>query len=154
MEINKKELASGLVCVGIGLYFCLTAWFALPMGTSRAMGPGYFPAMAGVLLVVIGLLVGVAGVRAPLSAFGPVPWRGLLMISLVPIIFGYLARGLGFLPTLIVCCGVAAFASTRMTLRYAAVLTVGLVILCWFIFVYLLELPIPLIGRWLTQFGG
>ena len=148
MEINKKELAAGAICIGIGLFFFLSAWFGLRMGTSQAMGPGYFPAMAGALLALIGVLVALTGIRAPATGFGPVPWRGIVMISVVPILFGFMARELGFLFSLILCCGVAAFASSRMTLRYAAVMTPLLVLLCWFIFVYLLELPIPLIGRW------
>ena len=151
MELNKRELASGLVCVGIGLFFFLSSWLGLQMGTARAMGPGYFPSMAGALLIGLGVLIAITGVRTTAPAFGVVAWRGLVMILVVPVLFAVLVRGLGLIGTLIVCCFVAAFASRRMSLRYAAIMAPLLALLCWFVFVYLLDIQIQLIGPWVEN---
>ena len=151
-NLNLKEILAGAVFVALGAWFGLEAWFKLPIGTAFSMGPGYFPFVLGGLLVVLGIAVAARGlVAAAGDGLGTFPWRGIVFITAAPIIFGLTARGLGMLLSLFVTTFVAAFASRRMTPLYAVLLAAGLAVFCVGIFIYLMDLPIPVVGRWITD---
>ena len=148
MRVNRKDLAAGAVFVTIGLAFGLNAWFSLRIGAARAMGPGYFPALLGATLVALGLAIGASAVRRSDEAFGPVPWRGLILVTLSIVFFAATVRGLGMAPALGVATFIAALSSGRLTLWDALALSAVLTTLCVLIFLYALQLPYPVIGPW------
>jgi hypothetical protein len=102
--------------------------------------------------MLIGAAIVVQGLREqalPITMHA-VPWRGLVLILIAPILFGVTVRGLGLMPAIAVVALVSAFASRRMGLAMAAAITVLLTLFCVLVFNVGLGLPIRLIGPWLS----
>ena len=69
-----------------------------PFGSTFKMGPGYFPTVLGVLLVLVGLVVTLRGLLQPGTAVGAFAWRQRAA-TLLEYTFAFLAmtvkRGVG-----------------------------------------------------------
>jgi uncharacterized membrane protein YcjF (UPF0283 family) len=153
MTINTKDAAAGALFILFGLGFGMNAYFALDLGTSFRMGPGYFPLLLSGALVVIGLAILIRAIGIPDEAWGHVAWRGMVFILLGPILFGATVQGLGLVPALAIASFVTAFASRRMSPLLAVALTVGLVLFCVAVFSWGLGSPIRLFGPWMQSVG-
>jgi hypothetical protein len=114
------------------------------------MGPGYFPLVLAGILVVLGLVILAQGIGHPTTGQLTVPWRGLVLILTAPVVFGLTVRGLGLVPAIMLVVLISAFASRRMTVPLAAVLTVALTLFCVLVFSFGLGLPLRLFGPWLA----
>lgn len=148
LKNSPKDLGAGAVFVALGLAFALTAR-TYEVGSALRMGPGYFPLVLGGLLVVLGLLiVGKAFIAPETGELGPVPWRAALLLTAAVLFFGFTIRGLGVVPTLLVTVLLAALAGPKMRLLPAVVMSVVLTALSVAIFIYALQLPLPLLGTW------
>ncbi len=150
MIVNTKDFAAGLLFIGLGLYFGLTALFGLDIGTAFRMGPGYFPVMLASLLILLGAVVAIKSIGQPNVPIGNAPWRGLVLILIAPILFGTTVRGIGLAPAVALVVLVSAFASRRMGIVAAIAITVGMTAFCIAVFHYGLGLPIRLVGPWIA----
>ncbi len=78
---NGKDFWAGLMFIGFGLGFVLAS-FNYSMGSAVRMGPGYFPAVLGSLLAILGgllfLRAFVSKIEHPFKAF---PFRTLRMAA-------------------------------------------------------------------------
>lgn len=149
---SQTDFWSGLMFLLVGLGF---AWGATEysFGNSARPGPGYFPFGLGVLLSVLGAVVLFKALTIESEdgdPIGAIAWRPLGVIVGAIALFGWALPHLGMviaLPLLVV---IAAMAGDEFkwleALMTAAVLTVG----SWFIFVWGLNLVIPL---WPTFLG-
>jgi hypothetical protein len=144
-----KDILAGLTFVAFGLAFSVLA-LGYQVGTPVRMGPGFFPLVLGVLLAIIGAVVAVKGFLANEGeAIGIVPWRALGLIVAAVLFFGLTVRGLGLIPSTFFAALMATFASRRTGVVAAVLITVGLTVLCFLIFVLALRLRLPLIGPWI-----
>jgi hypothetical protein len=148
MSINSKDLIAGAIFMAIGAVFAVGAWLDLRLGTAFQMGPGYFPTVIGGILIALGLTIALSAIGSEPSPYGPVSWRGLILITLAPILFGMLVRGLGLVLSLGLVVAISTFASRRMTVPLALALTAGLTLFCIAVFSYGLGLPLRLFGSW------
>lgn len=146
---NPRDFWAGAIYLALAV---TVLWIGrgYTLGSSARMGPGYFPAVLGLLLALFGIVaVARSFVRAgdPITAFA---WRPLLLVLGSVVLFGFLVNGLGALIALPVMIVVAAMASrySRLDATSAAAL-VGIVAFCVLVFVKGLGLPMPLIGSWL-----
>lgn len=154
--MNRKDIAAGLLLLAMGA-FALFAGRGLALTNFDAMGPGYFPRALASLLCVLGALILVNGLRkgrpvAPgLDAgAGAPPWRAIAWISLALLWFGLTVRVLGLGPALGGAVLLACAASPRSHWRSSLLLAVGMVLFSWLVFVYLLRMPVPMLGTWLS----
>jgi len=146
MTVNRSDLGAGAIFIAIGLGFGLMTLSGLDIGTARRMGPGFFPIMLSGILVVLGIAVVIKGIGHKDAQRGPLPWRGLVVLLSVPVIFGLLVRPLGLAPVLLITTFITSFASHRMSLLAAIALSIGLVIFCVAVFNLGLGLPLRLFG--------
>jgi hypothetical protein len=115
------------------------------------MGPGYFPLVLAFVLVLLGAIIIVQAIRVEGEPIEPFAWRGMLFILPAPIFFGLTVRGLGFAPALFLTAFIACFASRKMTVIYAIVLSLLLTAFSIGVFSYGLGLPFERFGPW-TRF--
>ena len=153
MTINTKDASAGALFIVLGLAFGLNAYLSLDLGTTMRMGPGYFPLLLSGLLVILGVAILLRAFGAPNEAWGAFAWRGLLFISVGPILFGALIQGLGLVPALAIIAFVTSFASQRMSLWLAIALSAGLTLFCVAVFSWGLGSPIRLFGSWMRVVG-
>jgi len=167
--LHRHDLLAGAIFIAFAMFFLaqtfgidgFTALFregweaatldaALPIGTARRMGPGFFPLLLSAILFLLGAILFLRGLRiAPDGDIHPMPWRGMLFILGATIFFGVCVRELGLVPTTALSVFAAAYASQRMTLRLAVILSAVLTVFVLAVFHYGLGMPLRLYGPWL-----
>jgi hypothetical protein len=153
---SQKDFWSGLMFVAVGLGF---AWGATnySFGQSARPGPGYFPFGLGLLMAILGGLVLFKSLTVetedgePIGAFA---WRPLLIIIGSIALFGFLLPRLGLFITLPLLVVMSASASDEFKLKEALFNAVILTVGSWAIFIYGLNLTIPLLPTFGAATGG
>ncbi|TKT79063.1 tripartite tricarboxylate transporter TctB family protein [Aquamicrobium sp. LC103] len=147
LSFDRTNLACGLIFIGFGLFFAIQS-LGMQIGTAFRMGPGYFPLVLACILVILGAVIVVGSATAEGEPLGPIAWRGMLLILPAPVFFGLTVRGLGFVPALFCTALIASFASRRMSLAKALVLSALLTAFSVAVFSYGLGLPFQRFGPW------
>jgi len=148
MTSNPKDFWTGLLYI----FFGVSAIFIARdynLGTAFKMGPAYFPTILGALLAVIGAIAVIRSFfvpGAPISAFA---FKGLVLVILSAVVFGFLVRGAGLVLALPLLVFISAYASERFQWRTTLIMAAGLTIFCALVFVKGLGIPLPIIGPWL-----
>ncbi|WJH40992.1 tripartite tricarboxylate transporter TctB family protein [Aliirhizobium terrae] len=147
-SIDKANLICGVLLVLTGIFFAYQS-IELELGTAFRMGPGYFPFILALALILFGAIILIQAFRAAASEpIGPIAWRGIVFILAAPIFFGITVRGLGFVPALFFTGLIGAFASHKMTPLKAVVLAALLTAFSVLVFSYGLGLPFQRFGPW------
>jgi hypothetical protein len=142
---GHKDFGAGVIYIvsGISLFFWSQSY---EIGAATRMGPGYFPALLGIILTALGLAATVKGVRA--TKLDPIPKRKLepLFLILASIVcFGILISRAGLIPATFVCLFIACFRRAiahpfEVFLMFAALSAFNALV-----FVYALGLPVKLV---------
>lgn len=148
VAINKADFAAGLLFMVFGAVFGLQC-LGLEMGTTLRMGPGYFPAVLSVVLLVLGAAIVVSAFGSVGEDIGNYAWRGMVFILVAPVFFGLTVRGLGFVPSIFATTLIAALAGLKLKPLYALGLAIGVTIFCTLVFSVALGLPFRRFGPWL-----
>lgn len=146
---SMKDLLAGLIFIGFGIAFGYTS-LTYDVGTALRMGPGYFPLILAVVILLLGVVIVVqAFVAGPDEIpLGRVPWLGLILLVGGLVFFGATVRGLGLAPSLFVTVFTSAFASQRTGFLGALALAAALTFICTAIFIWALGMPLAVIGPW------
>ena len=148
---DRKNIGAGLIFILIALFFGVDSLTNLRLGTASDMGPGFFPLLVAVVLLLLGLaILGQAFAKVP-SRLGTIPWRALPPILFAPVAFGLLVRPLGLGPALFLSLVISFAASRKAGWGLALGLSAGLAVFCLLVFVYGLGLPISALG---SALGG
>jgi uncharacterized membrane protein len=131
---------------GIGFYMALD----YPFGTTQRMGPGYFPRVLALILMVFGVYVLFRGLKVAERVKGVWGWRALACITAALIVFGWTMDRLGFIPALVAMFFVSAYAGHEFRWKEVVILTALMVPFAIGVFIYALGLPYPL----MVGFGG
>jgi hypothetical protein len=146
---SVRDLLSGLVFILFGLAFAYAS-LGYELGTALRMGPGLFPLVLAGILVALGAGVIVKGLRESGAVdLGPIPWRGLVLISVALGFFAVTVRGLGLGPALFVTTTMSALASRSNGPVFALAVGASMTAFCYLIFVRGLGLTVPFLGSWL-----
>lgn len=133
-----------------GLFFtlfgALTAALSLQynLGTIAAMGPGLFPLILGTLLAGIGLVIFVKGLLFGGEETRSLPLWPVILITASLLVFAFLVLTVGLAVAVPAQVFIALRASQHFTLKRAIALSLGLLIFCYVVFVYLLGIPVPM----------
>lgn len=143
---SQRDFWSGLMFVAVGLAF---AWGATnySFGSSARPGPGYFPFGLGILLAILGGLVLFSALTIETEDGDPVgkfAWKPLGFIVGTVAIFGWALPHLGMFVALPVLVIVAALAGDEFHWGEAIGNAIVLTLASWVIFIYGLNLTIPL----------
>ncbi|HTN97694.1 MAG TPA: tripartite tricarboxylate transporter TctB family protein [Nordella sp.] len=148
IRIDSTNGLCAALFIACGLFFAYHS-LIMDIGTAFRMGPGYFPLLLAVLLVLLGIVVLVQATRVQGEPMGPLAWRGMLLILPSPIFFGLTVRGLGFVPAVFLAAFIASFASVRMKPLPAVILSAGVTLFSYLVFSKGLSLPFRAFGPWL-----
>jgi putative tricarboxylic transport membrane protein len=147
MQIRSpKDLCAGLLFIAVGL-FTVVAARGYPMGTAVRMGPGYFPAILGAVLAVLGVIVAARGLWTAGGTVAPPQLRPLLLVLASVVAFAVLVHSAGLVVATLALVLVSALGGWEFRLGEVAVLAAVLVALAIVVFVYGLGLPMPLWPR-------
>ncbi len=138
-----------------GLLFILVAVIGLwasrnyPVGTTTRMGTGYVPRLLCWILLTLGVLIAVQGLRT--SGFiqlGRPIWRAIVFVPLSLLVFAFLIGPFGVVIATVALVVVGALAGRESRPLEVAAAAVILVVLTLAIFVWGVGLPIPVWPEW------
>ena len=143
---SQRDFFSGVMFVVTGVVFAIGAT-NYSMGTSAKPGAGYFPLILSVLMAILGAIVLFKSLTIETEGGDPVgsiAWRPLLVIVISITVFGLALPRLGMFVTIPLLIVMVSFAgdefSWKGVLLSSAILTLG----SWVIFIWGLNLTIPL----------
>ena len=156
---SQQDWWAGLMFIAFGLFFVVfsvgTPEFidnivgtkliaGYQMGSSVRMGPAYFPAVLGGLLVVLGLLVLFDAIVEEGPAVAKFHFRPLLFLAASSLAFAYLLKPLGLVLASAALVFISAYGGHEFKWKEVAIMTVVLVIFSVLVFVKGLVLPFPI----------
>lgn len=152
---SQRDFWAGVLFTLIGLGFAIGAALHYSYGTSSRPGPGYFPLLLGIGMVLLGVLIVLESLLKRTAEdgdpIGPIPWKPLGIVVGSIVLFGFLLPRVGLfiaMPLLVILGSMASDENKLpVALANAAVLTIG----SWAVFVWGLGLLIPL---WPNFIGG
>ena len=143
---SQKDFWSGLMFIVAGIAF---AWGATvySFGSAARPGPGYFPFGLGIILAVLGGLVLLKALTVETDdgePVGAIAWRPVLLITSAILVFGFALPKLGMVLSLPLLVLIASYAGDEFHLGEVAINSVVLTAGSWAIFIWGLNLTIPL----------
>jgi hypothetical protein len=141
---NPRDFCAGLLFLFFG---AVATWFArdYPMGSALRMGPGYFPMVLGVLLLLLGAATCAAGLALRGEAVERMRARPLVLILAAVGAFALAIEPAGIIVATVLATVLATAASAESRVREVAVLVVVLLALAVGVFTYGLGLPFRLV---------
>jgi hypothetical protein len=140
---HPKDFWSGVLFMGIGA-FALIYGSKYTLGVAARMGPGYFPRILGILMVVLGAIL---TLRAFRLRGDPVPgwkWRPTLLVLGSVVLFGAIVKIVGMAISTVILIVVASAASHEFRPKEALIAGVLLAGLAVGVFVVGLNLQLPI----------
>jgi hypothetical protein len=140
----STDLLTGLLFLGLGGFvFLYGSRYA--MGTAVRMGPGYFPRMISIGLMLLGLVLVVRSLARGGEAMKGLALRPLLVVLVGTLAFGLLIEPAGFWPASILLVIVSRFADRGFRVVEVVGLALFLTALITAIFRYGLGLPLRML---------
>jgi hypothetical protein len=140
---SPKDFWAGILFIAIGA-FAIGMGAKYNLGSAARMGPGYFPRILGMLLIVLGSVLALRALRlqgAPIPAWR---WRPTAIVLGSVIFFGLVVTHLGMALSTVLLIVLASAASTEFRPREALVSGVFLAALAVGVFVIGLKLQLPI----------
>jgi hypothetical protein len=147
-NFDLRNVVFSVLFVGFSLAMGIHAYRNINLGTAVEMGPGYFPLMLSIMLGVLSACVAFLPARPETPAFRLAPLKAIILVLATPVVFALSIRTLGLAMGVAATVFVAFFASRFSDFRQSIIFTVAFTIFCVLVFGYLLNLPIPLLGKW------
>jgi putative tricarboxylic transport membrane protein len=148
----RRDVLAGLLFIAVA---ALGLWLSrdYPIGTALRMGTGYVPRLLCWLLLGLGVIVLVQGLREaqdarPLSADDIPALRPVIFVTASLVIFGLSIERLGLVVSILLLIGVGAVAARGLRPLETLVAALVLIALSWGIFILGLGLTIPVWPEW------
>ena len=143
---SQKDFWSGVMFILAGVGF---AWGATNynFGSAARPGPGYFPFGLGVLLAILGAAIALKALTVPTKDGDPIgsfAWRPLGLIVAAVVVFGLVLPKLGMILSLPLLVLIASYAGDEFHIGEVAINALVLTVFSWAIFIWGLNLTIPL----------
>ncbi len=142
---SQKDLVSGIALIAVGAAFAIGAT-NYSFGTAIRPGPGYFPFGLGIILAILGLFVlfeAYTRDRKNGDPIGAIPWRPLICVVGAIVFFGFFLPKLGFLISFPIMIIITSAGGREFTWKDAVLNAFILTAMSYAIFIYGLQLTIP-----------
>jgi hypothetical protein len=146
-RIAHIDFLSGVLLIGVGLFFAIYGGAQYQFGELRRMGPGFFPVVLGYVLSGLGVVLLISSFTGPLERLGEINWRSFFAVLAGLVAFAFLADKVGMVPSALVMTFVVAFGERNYRWVRTTILAVVLAVIGVLIFTWGLGLPIPAF-RW------
>jgi hypothetical protein len=143
--LARADVLSGLLFIAIATF---GLWISrdYPVGTSLRMGTGYVPRLLCWVLLGLGAIVMVQGLRQPAPSLRPtaLAWRAVLSVTIAIGAFALSLEKLGLVVAIVLLVGIGSLATRALRPLETAIAAVVLIVLSWGIFIAGLGLAIPM----------
>ena len=147
--LARADVLSGLLFMALAV-FGLWVSSDYPVGTSLRMGTGYVPRLLCWVLLGLGMIVLVQGLRQPAPPLRStaIAWRAVLAVTIAITAFALSIEQLGLVIAIVLITGIGALATNSLRPLETAVAALVLIVLSWAIFIAGLGLAIPIWPEW------
>jgi hypothetical protein len=146
--LARKDVLAGFMFVGVaalGLYLSRN----YPIGTALRMGTGYVPRLLCWILLGLGAVLLIRGLRAGEALGGPpLRWRPILLVPASLLIFALTIQPLGLVIATLLLIAVGSQAGRELRLLEIVIAAIVLVAITLGIFVWGLGLPLQVWPDW------
>ena len=139
---NPKDFYAGLLFVAFGVAAMVLSG-SYPIGSASRMGPGYFPRVLGTLVIGLGAVLSLRGIRSTAEAQPSWRWRPLTLVLASVGLFSLTAPWLGLALAGMALVFVASMASREFRWKEALLSSVILGLSAVVVFVFGLGIPLP-----------
>lgn len=140
---HPKDFVAGLMFVAVGIAAILIA-ANYPLGTAARMGPGYFPRILGILLILLGSALALRALRLQGAKLPGWHWRPILIVLGSVVLFGLTVIKVGLALSTVILILLASAASREFRPKEALVSGIALAVLSIAVFVIALKLQLPI----------
>jgi hypothetical protein len=140
---HPKDFWSGLLFVAFGLAAIIIG-SNYPLGTAARMGPGYFPRILGILLIVLGGVLVLRSLRLQGPRVPPFVWKPTLIVLGTVEVFGFVVEQIGLLLSTIGLIFFSSMASFEFRWKEALMSGIFFAVLAIAVFVLGLKLQLPI----------
>ena len=140
---NPRDFWSGVLFTLLGVG-ALVIGSKYTLGTAARMGPGYFPRILGILLIVLGVVIALRALRVHGEAMPRFRLRPLIIVLGSVVLFGLIVRPLVVALSTVILIVVASAASSEFRPRESLVAGLVLAALAVGVFVVGLQLQLPI----------
>ena len=140
---NPRDFWSGVLFTLLGVG-ALAIGSQYTVGTAARMGPGYFPRILGILLIVLGVAIALRALRIRGEAMPRFRVRPLVVVLGSVVLFGAIVRPLGVALSTVILIVVASAASSEFRPRESLLAGLLLAALAVGVFVVGLQLQLPI----------
>ena len=144
-----KDFWAGLLFVATGIG-AIVVGSNYPLGTAARMGPGYFPRILGIMLIVLGAIIAFRGMRVTGEPIPKWVWRPTIVVLGAVVVFGLIVSHVGVAISTVFLIVASAAASHEFRLKESIISGVLLSALAVGVFVIGLNLQLPI---WPTFIG-
>jgi hypothetical protein len=150
--LARKDVLAGVLFVAVAL---AGLWLSrdYPIGTALRMGTGYVPRLLCWILLALGTVILVQGLRdgraeRRISSGAGSAWRPVVFVTASLVIFGLTIERLGLVVSILLLIAVGAVAARELRPVETFAAAVVLIVLSWGIFILGLGLTIPVWPEW------
>jgi hypothetical protein len=147
--LTRQDVLAGLMFIG---FAALGLWLSrnYPIGTAVRMGTGYVPRLLCWILLLLGAVILVIGLRAADAEEGSpgLRWRPIVLIPAALVAFALTIERLGIVIAGLLLIGIGALGGRDLRVLEVVLAAAALVCFTWAIFVWALGLPIPVWPEW------
>jgi hypothetical protein len=140
---HPKDFLAGILFAAAGIAAIAIA-ANYPLGTAARMGPGYFPRILGILLILLGAALALRALRIQGSALPGWRWRPILVVLGSVVLFGEVVTVVGLALSTIGLILLASMASSEFRPKEAIISGIVLAVLSIAVFVMALKLQLPI----------
>jgi hypothetical protein len=140
---RPKDFYAGLLFVAFGVFAIIVAR-NYPLGTAARMGPGYFPRLLGILLIVLGGALSLTALRGRGPPLPGWKWRPVSVVLLSVVAFGLVLTHAGLVLSTIGLIAVASTASREFRFKESLLSGALLAAMSVGVFVIGLKLQLPI----------
>ena len=140
---NPKDFWAGFLFVLVGIA-AIVLGSRYNLGTAARMGPGYFPRILGLLLIALGGVIAVRGLRTQGIAIPAWRWRPTIVVLFSVVLFGLIVTYVGLALSTVILIIIASTASTEFRWKEALISGVLLAVLAVGVFIIGLKLQLPI----------
>jgi hypothetical protein len=140
---HPKDFYSGLIFIAFGTA-AIVIGSNYALGTAARMGPGYFPRILGIMLVVLGAALSLRALRLQGSPVPAWKWRPTLIVICSVVLFGLIVTHVGLVLATIVLIVLSSAASPEFRPKEALISSILLAALAVGVFVIGLKLQLAI----------
>ena len=140
---HPKDFVAGVLFAAVGVAAIVIA-ANYPLGTAARMGPGYFPRILGILLILLGSALALRALRVQGAPLPRWHWKPVVVVLGSVVLFGAIVNSVGLALSTVILIVLASSASPEFRPKEAVVSGIALALLSVLVFVVALKLQLPI----------